>query len=202
MFIANQLSEYISFNDDYSELNNEQIKERSSLKGALLERETVCIGYAMAFERCMNALGVESKIVKGEGNCKGKTKREPLESDHAWNVVKIKNNWYNLDISLLSTYKDIAKQKSGIDFQSIIENYILSSDDEFLYHYKLEDNGIRCEETLKDRFEIYKKVKKYKNVLEAYDNGKRSNMLQIELENNNTEKENRDIEKEEDTKQR
>lgn len=185
MFIINQLSEYISFYDKYDELNEEQFKETSSLKGALLERETVCIGYAMAFERCMNDLNIESMIIQGDGYFDREPKNLPWEHNHAWNLVKIKGKWYNVDVTWLSTIKSCYRKDKEINKakeKDTIEKYILSDDNSFENHCRLEDYGIICEEALKGRFQIYEKVKKYKNVLEEYDKGKRNNMLQIKLE--------------------
>lgn len=73
-----------------------------------------------------------------------------------------------------------------ISEHKIIEKYILSDDISFINHYKAEDNGIICKESLNNRFEIYDNVKKYKNVLEAYDKGKRNTMLQIKSESNDS----------------
>lgn len=191
IFIANQLSEYISFYNEYSELSDEQFKQKSSLKGAFLEKETVCIGYAMAFERCMTALGIKSKIILGEANFITKSKNLPWEGNHAWNEVEINGKWYNIDVTWLSTYKnsiDLKETESDkMREKSIVEKYILSDDASFINHYKLDENETSCEEPFKERFEIYENVKKYKNVLEEYDKGKRNHMLQIKLDTSHTE---------------
>lgn len=188
MFVASQLSEYISFYNKYSELDSEQFKQKSSLKGAFLEKETVCIGYAMAFERCMSDLGVNCKIATGEGNFGEKSKIFPWEGNHAWNVVEINEKWYNIDVTWLSSYKNNVDLKATtIDEKtedSIIGKYVLSSDNQFTDHYKLEDNGVSCKASLEGRFEIFERVKIYKNVLEEYDNGKRNHMLQVKLGSN------------------
>lgn len=205
MFVINQLSDYISvyYNDSMDnnsiELNDEQLKqhkERSSLKGAFLDKETVCIGYAMAFQRCMNALGVQSKIVcgkTGNENTESNQLSKYKSTNHAWNVVKIKENWYNLDVTWLSSYKDIASGKrpkiDDMTEQDIINSYILSSDTDFVNHHKIESNGIDSTETLKEKFKIYENTKIYKNVLEEYDAGIRNNMLQVKLENNTSKEE-------------
>lgn len=190
MFITNQISEYISFYNKYNELDEEQFKQKSSLKGAFLERQTVCIGYAMAFERCMSNLGVENKIIQGEGNFNGRSKIAPWDANHAWNVVKIKGKWYNVDVTWLSSYiynVDLENTEVSESIEKdIIKNYILTDDVNFENHYKLENNGINCKEPLKNRFEIYEKVKRYKSVLEEYDKGKRNNMLQIKLKSDST----------------
>jgi len=188
VFIACQLADYISFYDTYKELSEEQFKQKSSLKGAFLEKETVCIGYSMAFERCMSALGVESKIIQGDGNFSGKRNAiSPWEGNHAWNAVNMKGKWYNLDVTWLSGYRRLALENAETNKKQehdAVEKYVLSDDTNFENHYKLEDNGIRCEEPLKNRLAIYERVKQYKNVLDAYDKGKRNYMLQVELENN------------------
>lgn len=87
MFIINQLSEYINYTNNKSN-DNKQFTQQSSLKGALLDRDTVCIGYAMAFERCMSNLGFENKIVLGRDKEDPKVKL--WSANHAWNLVKIK----------------------------------------------------------------------------------------------------------------
>lgn len=187
MFIINQLSEYISY-DDSNQSNKEQYKKKSSLTGALLDRKSVCIGYAMAFERCMNNLNVESKIIQGTVN-PGKKMLEKDDGGHAWNIVKINGKWYNVDITALSVYKQIAKLESTevnkIEEHNLIQKYILSDDKNFTNHYKLEDNGISCKESLKGRFKIYENVRRYKNILEGYDKGRKNNMIQIKLDTNN-----------------
>lgn len=191
MFVATQLSEYISFYNEYSELDEEQFKEKSSLKGAFLEKETVCIGFSMAFERCMSALGIESRIILGDANFGKKVRTLPWNGNHAWNEVKIGEKWYNIDVTWLSSYENNVDLKdagaSEMTEDDIIQKYVLSDDASFVDHYKLEDNGIICREGLKERFKIYKNVKRYKNVLNEYDKGKRNNMLQIKLETNNPE---------------
>ena len=96
--------------------------------------------------------------------------------------------WYNIDVAWLSVCRESISLKetkeNKIDENSIIEKYVFSDDASFINHYKLEDNGISCIKPLENRFEIYEKVKRYKNVLEEYDKGKRNHMLQIKLETN------------------
>lgn len=53
-FVITQLADYISFDEKYKEKSEEEFKEISSLKGAILNRNTVCMGYSMACERCLS----------------------------------------------------------------------------------------------------------------------------------------------------
>ncbi len=62
--------------------------------GALVLRECVCEGYAKAFQYIMNEVGIENVIVIGTGtNSTGKTE------SHAWNYVKLNDNWYAIDVT-------------------------------------------------------------------------------------------------------
>lgn len=57
--------------------------------GCLMEKEAVCEGYSKAAQLLLNSLGIECSTITGaKGN-------EP----HMWNIVKIKNRWYHLDVT-------------------------------------------------------------------------------------------------------
>ncbi len=65
---------------------------RSAYDG-LKKGKTVCNGYAMLFYKMCVAAGVDCKIVFGEafnGNDLG---------PHAWNIVKLGDKWYNVDVT-------------------------------------------------------------------------------------------------------
>lgn len=49
----------------------------------------VCEGYAKAFQLLLNAAGIENAYIVGKANGEG----------HAWNQVKLGNDWYNVDIT-------------------------------------------------------------------------------------------------------
>ena len=62
--------------------------------GALVSRESVCEGYAKAFQYLMNECEIDNVIVIGTGtNSNNKTE------SHAWNYVKLDNNWYAVDVT-------------------------------------------------------------------------------------------------------
>ena len=56
-----------------------------SAYGALVERKPVCEGYVYAFAACMKQLEIECQIA--------------ADSGHAWNRVKLGDNWYNVDVT-------------------------------------------------------------------------------------------------------
>lgn len=55
--------------------------------GCLVQNQAVCNGYAEAMSLLLTCVGIENKIVTGEG-------REDL---HAWNQVMVNGRWYNVD---------------------------------------------------------------------------------------------------------
>lgn len=66
----------------------------SSLQGvtaydAMIEQSAVCEGYSILAYRMFTEAGVECRIISGTGN----------GVPHAWNIVKIKGKWYNIDLT-------------------------------------------------------------------------------------------------------
>lgn len=56
--------------------------------GAIIDNRSVCQGYAMAFTYLCQAVGIECITVKGSTEFGG----------HAWNMVKVDDNWYHIDV--------------------------------------------------------------------------------------------------------
>ena len=63
-----------------------------NIYGALINKESVCEGYAKSFKYLMDGLGIPCTLVIGQAtNSTGKTE------NHAWNYVQISGNWYAID---------------------------------------------------------------------------------------------------------
>lgn len=63
-----------------------------SAYGGLYKGRTVCNGYALIMYKLLNEMGIPCKFVTGyTDGCIGNL--------HAWNIVKIKNKWYNVDVT-------------------------------------------------------------------------------------------------------
>lgn len=69
---------------DYDE--NSSINQTSY--SALVTKRTVCAGYARAFQYIMIKLGIPTYYVVGYAN-----------EDHAWNIVKLEDGYYNVDLT-------------------------------------------------------------------------------------------------------
>lgn len=62
--------------------------------GPILDKTAVCEGYAKAFKFLMDGANIPTIIVAGKGyDDAGKVER------HAWNYVKLNNNWYLVDVT-------------------------------------------------------------------------------------------------------
>ena len=55
--------------------------------GSLYENEAVCDGYSVGFDMILEELGIDAMVIAGKGNSGG----------HAWNIVKVGKNWYEVD---------------------------------------------------------------------------------------------------------
>lgn len=65
-----------------------------NIYGALVSKRCVCEGYAKSFQYLMNELGIDTAIVIGTG-----TNSNNETENHAWNYVKLDNNWYAVDVT-------------------------------------------------------------------------------------------------------
>lgn len=73
-------------------------RESYTAYGALIEGKAVCQGYAIAMDKLLKAVGIETMIVVGESSSEGNGEYE----NHAWNLVKLGENYYHVD----STWDD------------------------------------------------------------------------------------------------
>ena len=68
---------------------NENAENLRDIYGALVDRSTVCGGYAKAFSYLCSKIGIESVTITGDFN----------ETPHMWNMVKIGGSWYHIDVT-------------------------------------------------------------------------------------------------------
>lgn len=85
-----------------------------NLEGGLLNNTCVCEGYAKILKQTLACVGIQSKVIAGEGQ----------DEFHAWNQVNIDGIWYNTDLT-----GDAERIKEGREL-----DYCLQSDEEFINH--------------------------------------------------------------------
>ena len=107
--------------------------------GALVNRTAMCNGYALAFSLLMQKLGLQSYIIASDA------------LNHAWNMVVIDDQWYNLD-----TTRDDSRYMNGTtyyqemnadytDLGAVSHYYFLYSDAELEEKYGgMYDSYIQC----------------------------------------------------------
>ena len=86
-----QLHDYIAKNVDYLIYQDETNihKKYHSIEGALLEEKAVCDGLSKTLQILLDNVGIESIFVTGLLD----------EVNHGWLMVKLENEWYNLDVT-------------------------------------------------------------------------------------------------------
>ncbi|KEI03217.1 transglutaminase [Clostridium botulinum] len=87
------LHDYIVKNADYNVTNYRSgivTAEDHNAYGILVKNTGVCESYAKAMYELLKAAGIKCKYVTGYTNQGG---------GHAWNMVKLDNQWYNLDVT-------------------------------------------------------------------------------------------------------
>lgn len=96
--------DYLTKNVKYD--NTLKIAASYKAEGAILDNLAVCQGYAEAFQLLGKKAGLVVEIRQGHNGSAG----------HAWNVVKLDNDWYNVDTTFsASWYADCESNKSMTD---------------------------------------------------------------------------------------
>lgn len=109
--------------------------------GALVNRVSVCEGYARSFKYILDEMGIPCVLVIGTGtNSQGETER------HAWNYVELEGNWYAVDCTwddpiiiggggqtLESRYRYFLKGANEFNSDHIASGYFTPDGKEFSY---------------------------------------------------------------------
>ncbi len=100
----------------YSSIN----PSHQSAYSALVEGSSVCAGYSRAFQVACQKLGIVCYYVTGVAN----------GEEHAWNIVKIGGNYYNVDITgddtINETLNTYSYQYFNVSDDAIAHNHIRS----------------------------------------------------------------------------
>ena len=180
VFTITNLARYITYG--YS--NNRTI---SCLTNGLLLKSGVCVDIAISFWKCLDSLNIDCIFVKGISN--SRFSDALTYANHAWNQVKIDNNWYNIDLTWLitdSTEKFIlASDEIFYDINSITDIIPREMKKELYKNNNTASNSYELHKTTTkkhpcphsiDRDLLHKKIEYFKslpNPFEDYDHGKR-----------------------------
>lgn len=110
--IAKALHDYLATHNEYDMRlysGNLPALSRTSY-GALVNRTSVCSGYALAYQHLMEDAGIPCEYVTGM----------TTRGSHAWNIVQIDGEWYHVDV----TWDDPTPNREGY----VRYDYFLKSD--------------------------------------------------------------------------
>ena len=110
--IAKALHDYLATHNEYDMRlysGNLPALSRTSY-GALVNRTSVCSGYALAYQHLMEDAGIPCEYVTGM----------TTRGSHAWNIVQIGGEWYHVDV----TWDDPIPNREGY----VRYDYFLKSD--------------------------------------------------------------------------
>ena len=131
--------EYMANNISYPERGIKYREEHYTAYGALVNKIAVCDGFAKGFNVFMSELGIESERVVS------------LEENHAWNIVKLEGQWYELDVAWQSS-RTIETVGDVNDFFLRKKNYIHNVTDAKAPHYEYCNSNYDYNEKLVNYF--------------------------------------------------
>lgn len=145
----------------------EDINKIPSIKhtayGALVQREAVCDGYSKAFKMLLEKAGIESIIASGSTE----------EVAHAWNIVKLEDEYYHVDVT---------SDKFEQDSKHVIHAYFNLTDRDISKTHVI-DNSFKLPECKSTKYDYYTKKYYY---ISAQDNlyNKLSNIISKQKSSN------------------
>ena len=107
---------------------------KEEIKRTLRKKRGVCEDYSNLLQEMCHIVGIESNVIIGYGRTwKGEIGKKPGRSNHAWNSVKINNEWYLMDITWASGYVNSKTNKFHKDFRK--EYFLIRPKDFIKRHY-------------------------------------------------------------------
>ncbi|WP_369024694.1 MAG6410 family transglutaminase-related lipoprotein [Mycoplasma capricolum] len=100
---------------DYDRTLKNSLKNQNA-HSALVEKYTVCTGYAKGLKLILEEMGIPCRFVEGDSG------RESSGVRHAWNLVQIDDKWYHVD----TTSDRVEKDQDHTKF-----NFFLNTNDDF-----------------------------------------------------------------------
>lgn len=115
---------------DHYNLEHDSIPDIDYTAKGVLEKHTgVCRGYAEAFKLLMDELSIECDILTGKAD----------NISHAWNVVKIDNEWYQIDCTF-----DDPLSKNDEELNTLRYDYFLITDEQMYMDHIADSNSYVC----------------------------------------------------------
>jgi hypothetical protein len=120
-------------------------QDSQNIQSALLYHSSVCAGYSKAFQYILNRMGLFCTYITGKTVSGG---------DHGWNMVRIGENYYYVDV----TWGDpvFANQMDEVDSGNIINYNYLCCTETDLFKTHIPDSSITLPSCTADDYNYYK----------------------------------------------
>lgn len=114
---------------------NEYSSFNQTIYSVLINRNSVCTGYAKTAQYLLGLIGIESQLVLGKFHS---DKSE--HGSHGWNIVKIDGKWYHVDFCLADTSLKylLSSEETPVERDSVLWNYFGASTNEVLQNRSIE----------------------------------------------------------------
>lgn len=155
------LYRYLIESVEYKENKDDQI-----MTSALLDKKSVCAGYAKAYQYLLEQVGIEASYMTGLSNVENKVGNNER---HAWVMVHLGDDYYYSD----PTWGDCIDK----NMEHPCMFYFLMDSDEMLKCY---EPDVKYEKTQKDKLDYFKENETY---MEAYNKKILSHAVQLGLKN-------------------
>lgn len=114
-------------------------------------KKAVCHGYSALFNEVMNKLGIESKLIVGNLKCNPSQIGAKLETNHAWNIVKIDDQYKFIDCTLAAGTISSKTNKFSLDYN---DSYFFTDPELFyLNHYPKEEEWLLVKNKTKSDYQ-------------------------------------------------
>lgn len=90
-----------------------------TIYGTFIEKQAVCDGFAKSMQILLDRLDIENIFITGKIN----------ETPHAWNMIKLDNEWYHLDLTSDKFVKETDGSTKTVvhTYFNVIDSFILKS---------------------------------------------------------------------------
>lgn len=148
-YVANGLKSYFS---EYQKARDLKKEKKEKMNSIMKTKKAMCYGYSLLFKNLCEKIEVKSKIIYGY------TRTNPkiiginrTYKDHAWNLVKINNEWKIIDVTWASGYEDIYSKRFVKRFN---DYYFFTDPNNFIKHHLALNpkNQLTNKPTSKDEF--------------------------------------------------
>lgn len=92
-YIAKKLCEETAYDNAFPQVSMRQFLDGSGVYGALVNRLSVCQGFAQTYDYLCKRAGLFSLVVSGNTS----------SGDHAWNIIKLDDGYYHVDTTWMQS---------------------------------------------------------------------------------------------------